>query len=69
VAEALAWGARLIASLDEDGEPRPDWLRHGREAHERTSAEFVFGVWALSPELHLPPRARVRSAKRSPPSA
>ena len=61
VAEALAWGARLIAFLDDDDEPRPDWLRHLIEAHERTGAELVFGTWALSPELLLPPHlARLR---------
>jgi succinoglycan biosynthesis protein ExoM len=61
VAEALAWGARLIAFLDDDDEPRPDWLRHLVEAQERTGAELVFGTWALSPELRLPPHlARLR---------
>lgn len=54
VAEALAWGAGRVAFLDDDDEPRPDWLRHLVEAHEASGAELVFGAWALSPELRLP---------------
>ncbi len=61
VAEALAWGARLVAFLDDDDAPRPDWLLHLVAAQERTGAELVFGTWALSPELRLPPHlARLR---------
>lgn len=56
VAEALAWGAGLVAFIDDDDEPCPDWLRHLVAAHDRTGADLVFGVWRLPADLALPPR-------------
>jgi len=61
LAEAMAMGAELVAFVDDDDEPRPDWLRHLLRAREESGADMVFGTWhhpeTLSPPRHL---ARVR---------
>src|SRR5919206_4964652 len=39
LAEAMAMGAELVAFVDDDDEPRPDWLRHLLRVHEETGAD------------------------------
>lgn len=46
VAEALAEGADLIAFLDDDDVPEPDWLQRLTAKQARTGADIVLGGWA-----------------------
>jgi GT2 family glycosyltransferase len=61
LAEAMAMGAELVAFVDDDDEPRPDWLHHLLRTRQETGADMVFGTWH-HPETLRPPRhlARVR---------
>lgn len=45
VAEALAWGADLVAFLDDDDLPDPDWLLRLLARQQETGADLVFGAW------------------------
>jgi succinoglycan biosynthesis protein ExoM len=54
VREALARGADLVAFVDDDDEPLPDWLRHLVLTQRRTGAELVFGRWCHAPGTVIP---------------
>jgi succinoglycan biosynthesis protein ExoM len=54
VAEAIARGADFAAFLDDDDEPRPDWLRQLVRTQRETGADLVFGFWQLPTDLALP---------------
>ena len=53
-AEARAWGADLVAFLDDDDVPRPDWLWRLIAKQQETGADLVFGFWCLPSDLNLP---------------
>ena len=53
-AEALAWGADMVAFLDDDDVPRPDWLWRLVAKQRETGADVVFGFWCLPSDLKLP---------------
>jgi hypothetical protein len=61
LAEALRLGADLVSFIDDDDEPRPDWLRQLVRTQAESGADIVFGTWH-HPEALVPPRllARVR---------
>lgn len=52
--EALDWGADLVAFLDDDDVPQPDWLSHLVAKQRETRADVVFGFWCLPSDLKLP---------------
>ena len=54
IAEALAWGADMVAFLDDDDVPRPDWLWRLVAKQRETGADVVFGFWCLPSDLKLP---------------
>jgi GT2 family glycosyltransferase len=54
LAAALEGGAGLVAFVDDDDEPRPDWLRHLIDAQRASGADVVFGTWR-HPEGLAPP--------------
>jgi succinoglycan biosynthesis protein ExoM len=54
VREALARGADLIAFVDDDDEPQPDWLRELVLTQQRTGAELVLGRWRHAPGTAIP---------------
>ena len=45
VSEALAWGADVVAFLDDDDLPDPDWLLRLLARQRETGADLVFGAW------------------------
>ncbi len=51
VAEALLDGADLIAFIDDDDQPRANWLQALVSKHLHTSADIVFGCWVFGPEV------------------
>ncbi len=51
VAEALLGGADLIAFIDDDDQPRENWLRALVSNHLETRADIVFGCWVFGPEV------------------
>ena len=51
VAEALLGGADLIAFIDDDDQPRANWLQALVSKHLHTSADIVFGCWVFGPEV------------------
>jgi succinoglycan biosynthesis protein ExoM len=53
VAVALARGADLVAFIDDDDLPRPDWLRRLLETRAATGAEMVFGAQRPSPDMPI----------------
>ena len=54
IAEAREWGADLVAFLDDDDIPQPDWLRQLLRKQRETGADIVFGFWRLPAKLDLP---------------
>ena len=52
--EATAWGADMVAFLDDDDVPRPDWLWRLVSKQRDTGADIVFGFWSLPSDLKLP---------------
>jgi glycosyltransferase involved in cell wall biosynthesis len=52
--EALDWGAEMVAFLDDDDVPRPDWLWRLVAKQRETGADVVFGFWCLPSDLKLP---------------
>ncbi len=51
VAEALLGGADLVAFIDDDDQPRENWLQTLVGKHLKTSADIVFGCWVFGPEV------------------
>jgi succinoglycan biosynthesis protein ExoM len=51
---ALAHGAELIAFIDDDDLPRPDWLVRLVDRQRVTSADLVVGMWQLPDNLSVP---------------
>ena len=62
--EALRLGADLVALVDDDDVPRPDWLRLLIERQAATKADIVFGRWEPAEQLVL---ARERCGVAKPP--
>ena len=54
VHEALAMGCELVAFIDDDDEPMPDWLARLLERQQETRADLVFGTWRLPDHLAVP---------------
>ncbi len=53
VATALGRGADLVAFIDDDDLPRPDWLRRLLETRAETGADMVFGAQRPSPDMPI----------------
>lgn len=51
---ALELGAELVAFIDDDDLPKPDWLYHLLRRQEQTGADVVFGTWQLPEVLEVP---------------
>lgn len=51
VSEALLGGADLIAFIDDDDQPRENWLQALVSNHLNTGADIVFGGWVFGPEV------------------
>ena len=64
VAIALERGAGLIAFIDDDDLPHPDWLRQLLDRQAQTGADLVFGSWTLDEQM--PEWARDSGIFRSP---
>jgi cellulose synthase/poly-beta-1,6-N-acetylglucosamine synthase-like glycosyltransferase len=58
VREALAGGAELVAFLDDDDLPDPDWLVRLLERQRETGADLVFGAWRWPADFALRPWQR-----------
>lgn len=56
--EALDWGADLVAFLDDDDLPEPDWLARLVARQRATGADLVFGAWRWPHDLALRPWQR-----------
>lgn len=54
VTVALQAGADLVAFIDDDDLPRPDWLARLLETREATGADLVFGSHCPPPEAPVP---------------
>ena len=54
VAEARAWGADLVAFIDDDDIPATDWLWQLVRRQHETGADLVFGFYRLPQDLELP---------------
>jgi glycosyltransferase involved in cell wall biosynthesis len=54
VATALGQGADLVAFIDDDDLPEPDWLVRLLERQRETGAELVFGLASAPPGLAVP---------------
>lgn len=61
---ALARGADVVAFIDDDDLPRPDWLVRLLERQAATGADLVFGSWVL--DANMPKWARESGIFRSP---
>lgn len=64
VAVALERGADLLAFIDDDDQPHPDWLAQLLDRQEETGADLVFGTWIL--DENMPEWARKTGIFRSP---
>ncbi len=51
VAEALLGGADLIAFIDDDDQPRTNWLQASLGNHLNSKADIVFGCWVFGAEV------------------
>ena len=58
VETALGLGADLVAFIDDDDLPEPDWLRHLLLRQRQTGADLVFGLAIMPPGLEIPPALR-----------
>jgi glycosyltransferase involved in cell wall biosynthesis len=58
VGEALAWGADLVAFIDDDDLPTPEWLARLLDGARASGAELVFGAWRWPAEQVLKPWQR-----------
>jgi succinoglycan biosynthesis protein ExoM len=54
VAEALERGAEMIVFIDDDDDPKPDWLMRLLLRQHETGADIVFGPWELPQDIHIP---------------
>ena len=54
VATALGLGAGLVAFVDDDDLPEPDWLVRLLARQRETGAELVFGLASAPPDLAVP---------------
>ncbi|MEP4486581.1 MAG: glycosyltransferase family 2 protein [Halioglobus sp.] len=61
---ALERGADVVAFLDDDDEPHPDWLIRLLDRYLDSGADLVFGTWILDP--NMPEWARKTGIFRSP---
>ena len=61
---ALERGADLIAFIDDDDQPRPDWLVQLLDCQAETNTDLVFGTWVL--DAQMPQWARDSGIFRSP---
>lgn len=61
---ALERGAEVVAFLDDDDEPHPDWLIRLLDQYLDSGADLVFGTWILDP--NMPEWARATGIFRSP---
>jgi glycosyltransferase involved in cell wall biosynthesis len=61
---ALQRGADLVAFIDDDDQPRADWLVQLLDCHAETGADLVFGTWVL--DTQMPQWARDSGIFRSP---
>lgn len=61
---ALERGADLIAFIDDDDQPRPDWLIQLLDCQAESGADMVFGTWVL--DTQMPQWARDSGIFRSP---
>ncbi|MGI9229505.1 MAG: glycosyltransferase family 2 protein [Gammaproteobacteria bacterium] len=57
VQTALARGTDFVAFIDDDDEPRPDWLIQLLKCQADTGADIVFGTWVLHID-HVPEWAK-----------
>ena len=64
VSVALERGADLVAFIDDDDQPQPDWLIRLLERQRATGADMVFGSWVLDEQM--PDWARESGIFRSP---
>jgi glycosyltransferase involved in cell wall biosynthesis len=64
VAVALERGASFVAFIDDDDEPRPDWLIRLLECQASSGADLVFGSWILDDQM--PKWARDSGIFRAP---
>jgi len=64
VAVALERGAEFIAFIDDDDEPRSDWLLQLLRRQQASGADLVFGSWVL--DQQMPDWARDSGIFRSP---
>ena len=64
VAVALERGADLLAFIDDDDQPRSDWLAQLLDRQAATGADLVFGTWIL--DENMPDWARKTGIFRSP---
>jgi len=64
VAVALERGAELVAFIDDDDIPHPDWLTQLLDRQRATGADLVFGSWILDEQM--PDWARDSGIFRSP---
>jgi glycosyltransferase involved in cell wall biosynthesis len=61
---ALERGADLVAFIDDDDQPQPDWLIRLLERQRATGADLVFGSWVL--DENMPAWAQKSGLFRSP---
>lgn len=54
IREALVMGAEIVAFIDDDDDPCPDWLVELTVVQEASGADMVFGSWRLPPGARLP---------------
>lgn len=54
VSEVLARGADALAFIDDDDEPRPDWLLQLVREQARSGADIVFGAHRHAPDAPVP---------------
>jgi len=64
VSVALARGADFVAFIDDDDQPRSDWLLALLQRQAETRADLVFGTWVLDEQM--PQWARDSGIFRSP---
>ncbi len=58
VTEALMWSANLVAFIDDDDLPDPDWLLRLLERQQESGADLVFGAWRWPASFALRPWQR-----------
>ena len=57
ISTALAYGADLIAFIDDDDRPRPDWLAHLVDRQRATGADLECSGSGSCPRLPVIPRS------------